>query len=94
MANHFDLPGSQSILGLSQDPPTCAHASLRQHESDLRDLLVPGISKHHSPLQGALLHMCGPESLLISGMREMWSGRGPGSSLNGPAVLGVLVNRE
>ena len=27
LANHFDLPGSQSILGISQDPPMCAHIS-------------------------------------------------------------------
>ena len=23
MANHLDLPGSESVFGLSQDPPTC-----------------------------------------------------------------------
>ena len=27
-AKHFDLPGSQSVFGISQDPPICAHASL------------------------------------------------------------------
>ena len=30
LANHFGLPGSQSLFGLSQDPPICAQASLRQ----------------------------------------------------------------
>ena len=28
LANHFDLPGLQSIFGISQDPPMCVHASL------------------------------------------------------------------
>ena len=32
-ANHFDLPGSQSIFGLSQDPPMYVHTSLSQGES-------------------------------------------------------------
>ena len=27
LANHFDLPGLQSIFGISQDPPICVHAS-------------------------------------------------------------------
>ena len=27
-ANHFDLPGSQSISGISQDPPMGVHTSL------------------------------------------------------------------
>ena len=30
LVNHFDLPGSQSIFGISQDPHMCAHASLSQ----------------------------------------------------------------
>ena len=25
-ANHYDLPGPQSIFGVSQEPPKCAHA--------------------------------------------------------------------
>ena len=28
LAKHFDLPGSQSIFAISQDPPICVHASL------------------------------------------------------------------
>ena len=32
LANHFDLPGSESIFGISQDPPVCAHTSLSQDE--------------------------------------------------------------
>ena len=30
LARHSDLPGSQSIFGVSQDPSLCAHASLSQ----------------------------------------------------------------
>ena len=33
LANHFDLPDSQSILGISQDPAMCAHISLGQMDS-------------------------------------------------------------
>ena len=32
LVNHFDLAGSQSIVGISQDPPICVHASLSQDE--------------------------------------------------------------
>ena len=32
LVNHFDLAGSQSIVGISQDPPICVHASLSQNE--------------------------------------------------------------
>lgn len=31
LVNHFDLLGSQSIFGISQDPPKCAQASLSQN---------------------------------------------------------------
>ena len=31
--SHFGLPGSQAIFGISQDPPTCAQASLSQDGS-------------------------------------------------------------
>ena len=30
LANHFDLPDSESVFGLSQDFPTCARTSLSQ----------------------------------------------------------------
>ena len=30
LANHFDLPGSESVFGISKDPLKCAHASLSQ----------------------------------------------------------------
>ena len=30
LTNHFDLLGSQSVFGISLDPPMCAHVSLSQ----------------------------------------------------------------
>ena len=33
LANNFDLPGSQSVFVISQNPPMCAHASLSQDGS-------------------------------------------------------------
>ena len=33
LANHSDLPGSQSIFCVSQDPPMCAQVSLSQDGS-------------------------------------------------------------
>ena len=30
LANHFDLPGSESVFGISQDLSMCSHASLSQ----------------------------------------------------------------
>ena len=30
LANPSDLPGAQSIFGISQDPPMCSHTSLSQ----------------------------------------------------------------
>ena len=30
LVSHFDLPGSLSIFGISQDPHMCVHASLSQ----------------------------------------------------------------
>ena len=38
LTSHFDLPGSESIFGVSQDPPTCVHASLSQDGFHLRGL--------------------------------------------------------
>ena len=33
LTNHFDLPGSWSIFGISQDSPVCMHAPLGQGNS-------------------------------------------------------------
>ena len=47
LANHFDLPGSKSISGISQDFPMCAHASLSHDGFYQRGLWVISISCHH-----------------------------------------------
>ncbi|KAM9052086.1 uncharacterized protein AAG666_001621 isoform 1-T9 [Megaptera novaeangliae] len=38
LANHLALPGSESIFGISQDPPMCVCASLSQDGFQRRDL--------------------------------------------------------
>ena len=78
LANHFDLPGSQSIFDISQDRSMCAHACLSQYGSYCKGLWA---FVHHS------LCMYGWGDLLTSGMRNMWSRQGPASSLNCPAIL-------
>ena len=74
-ASHLDLPGSKSVFGISQDLPTCVHASLSQDGFYWRGLWVDLATWHHSPfdLQGAFLHMYSRGGLLTSRMRNMWS---------------------
>jgi len=43
-AVHFDLPGSESIFSISQDPPLCVHASLNQDGFYQRGLWVVSIT--------------------------------------------------
>ena len=88
LANHFYLPGSQSIFGLSQDPCVCAHTSLSQWILLQRHMGRTSLNIT-SPfdLQGAFLRMCGSQALLTSGMRNMWSGKDPAFTLNCPAFL-------
>ena len=50
LTNHFDLPGSQSIFGISQDMSMCVHTSLSQDGFYRKDVWVMSISWHHSPL--------------------------------------------
>ena len=40
LANYFDLPGSESIFGISQDLPMSVHASLSQHGFFCRGLWI------------------------------------------------------
>ena len=63
-ANHFYLPGSQSVFGISQDPPMCVHASLSQD-----NIWIGSIPCHHSPLatKDSFLCMCGQGGLLTLG---------------------------
>ena len=83
LANHVHLPGSQSTVTTSQDPPCgCTDAFY------CKGLWVeyPLISLPFD-LRGALLCMCGWEGLLTLRMRNMWSSQGPATSLNCPALL-------
>ena len=75
LTNHFDLLGSVSIFGVSQDLPMCAGASLSQDGFCRRGLWVVSVSWHHSPLdlQGAFLRMCSRGGLLTLRMRNMRS---------------------
>ena len=75
LASHFDLPGSESIFGITQDPPMCAYTPLGQDGFYPGGLWVVSITWHHSPydLQGVFLHMCSRRGLLTSRMRNMGS---------------------
>ena len=89
LTNDFDLPVSESVFCITQDPPIATCSSLSQDGFRQRGLWV---GWHHSPfdLQGYFLCMCSRLGLLTSGMRKMWSllsGQGPSSSLDCPAVL-------
>ena len=46
LANHFDLPGPESLFGVSQGLPSRSQASLSQDGFQQRGLLV---AWHHSP---------------------------------------------
>ena len=65
LASHFDLPGSQSVFGISQDPPKCAHTSLSQDGSYRR-----GLGVEH-PMTLFPLQPAGSFSV------HVWSGRFP-----------------
>ena len=89
LTNDFDLPYSESVFCITQDPPTATCLSLSQDGFRWRRLWV---GWHHFPfdLQGYFLWMCSWLGLLTSRMRNMWSllpGQGLSSSLDCPAVL-------
>lgn len=83
----FDLPGSQSIFDISQDPLMCVHTSLSQ---DIFQQKGSGWNTpwHNSPLasKGPILCICAQGSLLTSRTRNIWSGQGLASSLNCPDI--------
>ena len=91
LANRFGLPGSESVFGMSKDPLVCARASLSQDGFHWRGLWVEhSLASFPFDLLGAFLHMCGWGDLLTLRLRIIWSGQGPASSLNYPAIL-ILV---
>ena len=60
LTNHFDLPGSQSLFGISQDPPMYAHASLSQDGFYRKGIWVEHpLTELFFGLQEAFLHRCG-----------------------------------
>ena len=74
LTSHFDLPGSESMFDLPQDPSLCVHTSLSQDGFFRRGLWV---AWHHVSLpfdlQGAFLCLHSQGSLLTLRMRNMWS---------------------
>ena len=88
MANQFDLPGSQFVFDVSEDPPMRAHTTLSQDGFYHKGLWVDHpLTSLPFDLQGAFLCMCGWGGLLTWKMREMWPEQGPASCLNCPALL-------
>ena len=72
-----------------QDPPICVHASLGHDRFYWGDLWVTWseLTILSFDLQGDFLYMWGQGGLPTLRMRNMWSGKGPASSLNCPAIL-------
>ena len=81
-----------SICGWKSKPLFKAlQAEATRDHCDPKDCSLP-VSSIHGILQGRILEwaflcMCGWGGLLIWGTRDMWSGQGPTSSLNCPAIL-------
>ena len=85
LANHYDLPGSQSIFGASQDPFLCTHVSLSQDGFYHKGLWV----ENPLPWLLWLARSLFCESL-VEGVSRLWnekSVQGSASSLNCPAIL-------
>ena len=77
LAGHFDLLGSDSLFGKSQDPPMYAHTSFSQGRFHQRGQWVEYQLEYQlAPLpldfQGAFLHVCGWRSPALN-MRTMWA---------------------
>ena len=74
LTNHFNLLGSGSIFGISQDPLMCKYASLSQDGFYWKGLKV----EHHLALllfelQGTFLYMCSQGGHWTSRMKNMSS---------------------
>ena len=72
------------ISGFSQ---VCTHNSWPRRVLLQRPIVEYLLASLPFDLQGAALSVCSQEGLLISRRRNMWSGQGPASSLNCPAVV-------
>ena len=94
LANHFDLPGSESVFGIAQDPPMCACAFLSQDGFHRRSLWVAGITYYEvapPPFRPPRGFLVGNISLTPK-MRNnvvcyLLFGQGPASFLNCPAIF-------
>ena len=90
LASHFDLFGSQSIFGKSQDPPMHEHPFLSQDGFYQRGIWIENIPSHNSPfdLQGGLSACVwlGRSPDLENKKYVVWAGQGSPSSLHCPAV--------
>ena len=82
LSNHFELPSSKSIFGISKDPPMCAHASLSQDGFYQKGVWVkdPLTVFPFLPPRRLLAHVWGGD--LTPWMRNMWFGKGPTPSVN------------
>ena len=89
LANHCDLPSSQSIFGISQDPSIGSHASLNQDGYYRKGKWVRNIPWHNSHLASKelFLYRYGQGGLLTSRIRNTWSGQGPTSSFHCLAIF-------
>ena len=83
LTSHFDVPDSESVFGIPQDPPICSYSSVSQDRVYCKSLWVehPLASILFDP-QGTCLHMCGWGGLLTLRMINMRSGQSPASSLS------------
>ena len=76
MASHYDLPGSQSTFGRSQDPPMRAHASLSQDGFYRKDIWVEHpLTEFLLGLQGAFLRVSSQRSPdFVNEKYVVWTG--------------------
>ena len=92
---HFDLPGSQSIFGISLDPPMCEDTSLSQDffqkgiwvEYPLTSLPLWPPGSLSAGMWSRRSHDSLNEKWMRSWMRNVWSGQGPASSLICAAIF-------
>ena len=83
LANHFDLPGSESVFGIPQDPPNvCAKMDSTQEGYGQFGVTPLLTSKDLSSWEDLLDFE--NENYVVS---YLLSGQGPASSLNCPAIL-------
>ena len=88
LTDHFDLPDSESVLGISQDPLICSYSSVSQDRFYCKSLWVEhSLASTPFDPQGTCLHMCCRGGLLTLRMINVRSGQGPASSLNCAAIL-------